>query len=771
MAKYLVVVESPAKAKTIEKYLGKEYRVLASYGHVRDLVAKEGAVDTAHNFDMRFEVIERNERHVDAIIKALKNAEILYLATDPDREGEAIAWHLKELLRERGKLDNKQVKRIAFNEITKKAVTEAVANAGDLNNNLINAQQARRALDYLVGFSLSPLLWKKIRRGLSAGRVQSPALCLIVEREKEIRAFVQKEYWSVEASMVGADTPFEGKLHTYNRTKLTQFSLTEETQAEAAVSAVRDSSESDFKLQHKTKKSRRRNPLPPFITSTLQQEASKRFGFTAQRTMRIAQGLYEGIDIGSGPVGLITYMRTDSVTLSNEALDEIRQYIGEKIGAEVLPATINQYKTKSKNAQEAHEAIRPTSAFNAPKNIKQSLNPEQYKLYNLIWQRTIASQMTSAKTETVTLDIGSSEGEHLIRATGTVVTEAGFLSIYDADLHSKEQSRLPALEEGDPITLASIQGVQHFTDPPPRYSEASLIKALEEFGIGRPSTYASIISTLLQREYVDLDKKRFTPTDVGEVVGRFLTEHFSNYVDYDFTAHLEDDLDRIANGTLEWIPLMREFWKPLEALIEEKSSSVSRANVTQQPLEEKCPECGEGLVIRLGKRGNFIGCSAYPECRYTRDVNSDKAADNTPETVPDRSCPECQGELIYRNGKYGKFIGCANYPDCRHIEPLNKPKDTNVACPACQKGSLLEKKSRRGKVFYACSEYPSCSYAVWNPPLSEPCPDCKHPILTIKTTKRHGREKVCPIKECGFKEPAPEQASDKGSEAGEATAP
>ncbi|MCG2635168.1 MAG: type I DNA topoisomerase [Gammaproteobacteria bacterium] len=758
MAKYLVVVESPAKSKTIAKYLGKDYQVLASYGHVRDLVAKEGAVDTQHDFAMHYEVIERNQRHVDAIQQALKKAETLYLATDPDREGEAIAWHLTELLEARGALKGKEVRRVVFHEITKKAVTEAVEKATSLNQNLVNAQQARRALDYLVGFSLSPLLWKKIRRGLSAGRVQSPALRLIVEREGEIRAFEKQEYWTVEATLNGDGSQFDGKLNTLNGAKLEQFSLTTEAQAEDAVKSVRDSAATGFEVLDTEKKSRRRNPLPPFITSTLQQEASKRLGFTAQRTMRIAQGLYEGIDIGSGPAGLITYMRTDSVSLAEEALTEIREYIGQAYGPKTLPTSPNKYKTKSKNAQEAHEAIRPTSAFNAPLKVKSHLNAEQFKLYQLIWQRAVASQMNPAKLETVSLDIGSPSADHAIRATGTVVTEPGFLQVYDSDAGNKTEPRLPPLKRGDPITLTDIEGLQHFTEPPPRYSEASLIKALEEYGIGRPSTYASIISTLQQREYVELDKKRFIPTDVGEVVGRFLTEHFKNYVDYGFTAHLEDDLDRVADGSGEWIPLLQNFWEPLRELIADKTTSVNRADVTQQAMDEACPECGKPLVTRLGKRGNFVGCSAYPECSYTRNVHSDKDDEQPLEIITDRNCPECNGPLAIRDGKYGKFIGCTNYPDCRHIEPLNKPKDTGVGCPACKKGTLLERKSRRGKVFFSCSEYPGCSYAVWNPPLAEPCPDCSHAVLTLKTTKKFGREKVCPVKECGYKEAMPDDA-------------
>ncbi len=756
MAKNLVVVESPAKAKTIKKYLGKGFEVLASYGHVRDLLPKEGAVDAEHDFAMKYQVIDKNQKHVDAISKAMKKADTLYLATDPDREGEAISWHLFELLKDKKILKDKEVRRVVFHEITKRAIQDAVAHPRELSTDLINAQQARRALDYLVGFNLSPLLWKKIRRGLSAGRVQSPALRLIVEREEEIEKFVAREYWTIEADAEAEGQPFPAKLTFFQKEKLSQFSVESAEQAEKIKQTLNDSAKGKLKVAKVEKKQRKRNPAAPFITSTLQQEASRKLGFSAQRTMRTAQQLYEGVDTGEGEVGLITYMRTDSVNLAQEALEEIRAFIAGRYGDKMLPEQARAFKTKAKNAQEAHEAIRPTSVNLTPEQLKSHLSADQFKLYSLIWKRTIACQMVHATINTVALDLDAGEG--MFRATGSTIVDPGFLSVYeegkdDAKKDDDEGRILPPLSEGDMVDLKQIRGEQHFTEPPPRYSEASLVKALEEFGIGRPSTYASIISTLQQREYVELDKRRFIPTDVGRVVNKFLTEHFSQYVDYNFTANLEDALDGVSRGEKEWVPLMKEFWQPFKALVDNKAETVDRKDVTQEKIDEKCPKCGEQLSIRLGRRGRFIGCTAYPDCDYTRNLNDDEGASNEPEVVEGRKCPECQSDLIIRQGRYGKFIGCSSYPDCRYIEPLEKPEDTGVKCPTCGKGNMLKRKSRRGKIFYSCSTYPDCDYAVWNEPLDEPCPKCNWPMLTLKVTKRKGAEKVCPQKECDFAEP------------------
>ena len=755
MSSKLVIVESPAKCKTIQKYLGKDTVVLASYGHVRDLLPKEGAVDTANDFAMKYQVIDRNSKHVDAIAKAMKKADVLYLATDPDREGEAISWHLYELLKKRGTLKNKKTHRVVFHEITKQAVNEAVANPRELSMDMVNAQQARRALDYLVGFTLSPLLWKKVRRGLSAGRVQSPALRMIVERELEIEAFEPKEYWTIEADAALKKANFDAKLTHLQGKKLSQFTINHETGSAEAVAILTKAADGKLLVTNVSKKQRKRNPAAPFTTSTLQQEASRKLGFGAQRTMSVAQQLYEGVDTGEGAVGLITYMRTDSVSLANEAVEELRGFIAEKYGAVAVPKAPQVYKTKSKNAQEAHEAVRPTSISRTPESLKSYLPADQHKLYTLIWQRTPASQMVHATMNTVAVDLGCGAGNTL-RANGSTVVNPGFMSVYlegkDDSKSDKDERLLPVMEVGDVVDLKAVRPEQHFTEPPPRYSEASLVRSLEEHDIGRPSTYANIISTLLQREYVELEKKRFHPTDVGRVVGKFLVEHFTQYVDYGFTASLEGDLDAVSRGEKEWVPLLRNFWGPFKEQVETKDKEVQRSDVTQELLDEDCPKCGKKLSSRLGRSGRFIGCTAYPECDYTRNVDGEETTASEPEVVADRKCPKCESDLWVRIGKYGKFIGCSSYPKCKHIESLEQPTNTGVDCPQCKKGEILVRKSRRGKIFYSCSGYPECDYALWNEPVKEPCPDCEWPILTTKTTKSRGAEKVCPQKSCGYTE-------------------
>jgi DNA topoisomerase-1 len=755
MSSKLVIVESPAKCKTIQKYLGKDTVVLASYGHVRDLLPKEGAVDTANDFAMKYQVIDRNSKHVDAIAKAMKKADVLYLATDPDREGEAISWHLYELLKKRGTLKNKKTHRVVFHEITKQAVNEAVANPRELSMDMVNAQQARRALDYLVGFTLSPLLWKKVRRGLSAGRVQSPALRMIVERELEIEAFEPKEYWTIVADAALKKANFDAKLTHLQGKKLSQFTINNETGSAEAVAILTKAADGKLLVTNVSKKQRKRNPAAPFTTSTLQQEASRKLGFGAQRTMSVAQQLYEGVDTGEGAVGLITYMRTDSVSLANEAVEELRGFIAEKYGAVAVPKAPQVYKTKSKNAQEAHEAVRPTSISRTPESLKSYLPADQHKLYTLIWQRTLASQMVHATMNTVAVDLGCGAGNTL-RANGSTVVNPGFMSVYlegkDDSKSDKDERLLPVMEVGDVVDLKAVRPEQHFTEPPPRYSEASLVRSLEEHDIGRPSTYANIISTLLQREYVELEKKRFHPTDVGRVVGKFLVEHFTQYVDYGFTASLEGDLDAVSRGEKEWVPLLRNFWGPFKEQVETKDKEVQRSDVTQELLDEDCPKCGKKLSSRLGRSGRFIGCTAYPECDYTRNVDGEETTASEPEVVADRNCPKCESDLWVRIGKYGKFIGCSSYPKCKHIESLEQPTNTGVDCPQCKKGEILVRKSRRGKIFYSCSGYPECDYALWNEPVKEPCPDCEWPILTTKTTKSRGAEKVCPQKSCGYTE-------------------
>ena len=620
MSKNLVIVESPAKARTIERYLGKDYEVLASYGHVRDLVPKGGAVDPEQDFAMKYELIARNNKHVNEIAKAARKANALYLATDPDREGEAISWHVCSVLRERGILSGKGVHRVVFHEITKNAIREAMESPRDLSEPLINAQQARRALDYLVGFNLSPLLWKKIRRGLSAGRVQSPALRLIVEREEEITAFKPREYWTIAALAAvegqADDTPpVQARLARYAGEKVEQFTFTDKTTAQAAEAEIRRTAAGVLTVAGVEKKKRQRHPAAPFTTSTLQQEAARKLRFSAQKTMSVAQRLYED--------GLITYMRTDSVTLAGTAIAELRTLIQERYGPENLPRSPRQYRTRAKNAQEAHEAIRPTSAVRLPQELKPSLPSEQRRLYDLIWKRTMASQMSSAVYDTVRLDLAagmSAEADHRFRATGSVLVKPGFMIVYREGVEDdagatrrladatfdKNDRVLPPLKVGERLELQDLLSEQHFTEPPPRYSEATLVRALEEYGIGRPSTYASIISTLRNREYVEMQSRRFVPTDVGNVVNRFLTDNFAQYVDYEFTARMEDALDAISRGESEWIPLLQDFWKPFQKQVQHTETTVTRAQAAQARPLGTHPDNGRAVAVRMGRYGPFV---------------------------------------------------------------------------------------------------------------------------------------------------------------------
>jgi len=615
--KNLVIVESPAKAKTIKKYLGKNFEVLASYGHVRDLVPKEGAVDPKHKFAMRYQILEKNEKHVQAIARALKKSDSLYLATDPDREGEAISWHLTELLKELKALDNKDVHRVVFYEITRNAIREAIEKPRDISQDLVNAQQARRALDYLVGFNLSPLLWKKAGLpGASAGRVQSPALRMICEREDEIARFVAREYWTIDADAEKSSQTFPARLIEYGGTKVEQFTVTNEAQAADVRKAIEQAAKGQLAVTSIDKKQRKRNPSPPFTTSTLQQEAARKLGFGAQRTMRLAQQLYEGVDFGEGAVGLITYMRTDSVNLANEAVQEIRQVIEKMYGKDSLPEGPRVYKTKSKNAQEAHEAIRPTSASITPERLEGKIDADQFKLYSLIWKRAVASQMEPAVYDTVAVDLvpgtkAVREGAvAVLRANGSTLVKPGYIAVYKEgqdDSSDDDNDRiLPALEVGDALKLLAIRPEQHFTEPPPRYSEASLVKALEEYGIGRPSTYASIIQTLIGKKYCELINRRFVPTDLGKIVNKFLTRNFEHYVDYGFTAKMEDDLDEIADGKEEWVPVLDRFWKEFKSQVEVVDKTVTREDISEARDLGVDPVSGRPISVRYGKYGPFV---------------------------------------------------------------------------------------------------------------------------------------------------------------------
>ncbi len=674
MASNLLIVESPSKAKTLKKYLGKDYEILASYGHVRDLVPKTGAVDPEDNFRMQYELIDRNAKHVDAIARAVKDVDTILLATDPDREGEAIAWHLSEILKSRKALKDKKVKRVVFYEITEGAVKEAVKNPRAISMELVNAQQARRALDYLVGFNLSPLLWKKIRRGLSAGRVQSPALRLIVERELEIEKFRTQEYWTLHFDSVKDKVAFTARLTHLNGEKLDQFAVGNADRDAEIRKLLETQSKGVAKVLEIEKKRKLRSPAAPFTTSTMQQEAVRKLGFSTDRAMKVAQSLYEGVTVGKVVTGLITYMRTDSVTLSKDAVSEMRGFITKNYGSDYLPKAPVQYRANSKNAQEAHEAIRPTSIARTPDSVFPYLNDEQRKLYEMIWKRAIASQMTPAQFDTVAVDFTVGAPGNVFRATGQTMVFPGFYAVYHEDQDDaveEEDKRLPLFEKNDAVKIEKLYGEQHFTQPPPRFSEASLVKTLEQYGIGRPSTYASIISTLVNREYVTLDKKRFQPTDVGRVVNKFLTEHFAHWVDYEYTAKLEDELDDISNGKEEWVPMLEKFWKDFSAQIDEKEG-VSRKDVTQEQMDEMCPKCGKHhLALRLGRRGRFIGCAGYPDCDYTR--NLDGAEGGTESQKREIGVDSKTGKLVQLLfGPFGPYVQLGE------MEGDKKPKRVSV---------------------------------------------------------------------------------------------
>jgi DNA topoisomerase-1 len=750
MAQSLVIVESPAKAKTIEKFLGKGYKVLASYGHVRALPSKQGSVDIEHDFLPKYHVLPESQKHIDLLKKELAKSDELILATDLDREGEAIAWHLLEALGVDEFADKPRVKRVTFHEITKPAIDAAMASPRRIARDLVDAQQARSVLDYLVGFNLSPFLWKKIRYGLSAGRVQSVALRLICDRENDIEAFEPREYWTIEALLSNAaQARFSAKLHSRDGKKLDKFALGNQQQADEVMTDLQHAA---FRIEKLEKKERKRNPAAPFTTSTLQQEASRKLGFSARKTMSTAQKLYEGIDIGEGSHGLITYMRTDSVALSELATGEAREVICQLYGKEYALSKPRIFRSKSKNAQEAHEAVRPTSIAHTPDQLKQYLTSDQFRLYQLIWKRTVASQMAQAIFDATSIDISAGD-RYGFRASGQVIRFPGFMALYiegtDNGDDEEKDGLLPALETGETLNREQLTPEQHFTQPPPRFTEASLVKTLEEYGIGRPSTYASIMNTLVTRKYVRLEKRTFFPEDTGRVVSKLLVDHFSQYVDYDFTAELEEDLDAISRGEKTWVPAVRQFWEPFIALLQQKDKEVSKADVTTEQTDKICPDCGKQLVIKLGRAGRFLACSGFPDCRHTEPLSSDGSEAEEP-VMSDEKCDKCGAGMLIKTGRYGKFLACSAYPECRNIQPLEKPKSLDIACPQCKEGEMMEKKSRYGKIFYSCNRYPKCKYALWNPPKAEACPKCSWPLTEIKTTKRWGTVQRCPQEECDW---------------------
>ncbi len=746
MAKTLVVVESPAKAKTIEKYLGSDYAVRASYGHIRDLPKSDLGVDVDRGFRVTYEVPEDSKKHVTALKKALKQSDELVLATDYDREGEAIAYHVADLLG----LDPGEAKRVTFTEITRDAILEAFRHPREIDLKLFDAQEARRVLDRLVGYKISPILWRRVRPGLSAGRVQSVAVRLIVERDREIRAFQPVEYWSVDVRLTPDEDDHvftarltqipEGKLATSPDKK--GIVLSNETDSATHVERLRSAG---YRVANVERKERKRSPSPPFTTSTLQQEAARKLSFTARKTMTIAQRLYEGVDLpGEGTVGLITYMRTDSVNLAESAIREIGEVVRGEFGERYTLSQPRRYKTRSRSAQEAHEAIRPTSVLRTPDRLASTLDRDRLRLYTLIWQRTVATQMAEARFNQVGVDIeatprnGASDGAtYGLRATGQTLIFDGFIRVYtegrDEGVDEDAESRLPELTVDQLLRMLEVLPEQHFTQPPPRYTEASLVKTLEELGIGRPSTYASIISTIQDRGYVRLEDRRFYPEDVAEVVTDKLVEHFSEIVDVNFTARMEQELDEIAEGEAKRAGVLKEFWVPFAEDLERAEEKFERY---VEDLDEECPRCIEEgrrppgrLQIRLGRYGRFIGCSRFAEedggCRYIRNINGEERPE--PETL-DEKCPECGRPLQRKVGRYGPFVGCSGYPECRYIKK-DPPKSTGVTCPQCKRGEIVEKRTRFG-MFFGCDRYPECDFAASNPPVKDrPCPECGSLLL------------------------------------------
>ncbi len=751
MKKNLVIVESPAKAKTIGKYLGRDYKVMASVGHVRDLPAKKIGVDVKKKFKPTYEILKGKEKVIAEIIAAGKAAEKIFLAPDPDREGEAIAWHLAQEL----KSEKKKIKRVLFNEITKKAIQEALKNPMEINQHKFESQQARRILDRLVGYQISPVLWDKVRRGLSAGRVQSVALKLVVVREREIAAFQPVEYWSVQALLDSDGEEFWAKVAKKNDKKLEIHTKQESDQI------VSDLKISEFKITSVETSERKRNPFPPFITSRLQQDSSRRLRFGAKKTMMIAQKLYEGIDLGDlGTMGLITYMRTDSTRVSNDSLTEVRKHIAENYGKNYLPKDPIHYKSK-KSAQDAHEAIRPTNMKCSPKAVKEFLTPEQYKLYVLIWNRFVASQMVSAVYDQTSVQIKN--GVYELRASGNVLKFDGFTAVYeeskdedvvaDDDLNSNaEKARLPPLKNGAVLKLQEIEPEQHFTQPPSRYTDASLIKDLEEKGIGRPSTYASILSTIVDKKYADKDQTgRFSPTHLGNVVTELLQDNFERVMDVAFTAQMEDQLDSIEEGEKSWVEILTDFYGPFKIALDLAKDKMRNVKAETHPTDIKCAKCTDGIMmIKWGRNGEFLACSNYPTCKGTGEF--EKAQDGTitlrkVETT-DEKCEKCGKPMIVKFGRFGKFLACSGYPECKTTKALS----IGIKCPKCAEGDVASRMSRKGKDFYGCNKYPKCDFVSWDKPILKPCPDCKSPYMSEKYSKKTSKSIACSNKECGYKE-------------------
>ncbi len=756
--KGLVVVESPAKAKTLKKYLGRNFDVKASVGHIKDLPKSTLGVDVEKNFKPTYELIKGKQKVVDELTKAAKKASKVYLAADPDREGEAIAWHVAEELN----LPKEKIHRVLFNEITKVAVLKAIENPIELNRARYESQQARRVLDRLVGYKISPILWTKVRRGLSAGRVQSVAVRIIAEREKEVLAFVPKAYWTIQATLDGEKKEFLARLYRVGEQRIERTDIDTEEWANQIVAAAQGGS---WKIQSVQQKSRKRNPDAPFITSTLQQEASKRLYFSAKKTMTLAQQLYEGIEIGEeGAQGLITYMRTDSTRLSNDALNDARKQIEDSFGKKYLPPQPLEYKNK-KNAQDAHEAVRPTSTQFTPEKVKQYLDADQFKLYELIWKRYLACQMEPAVFDqtTVDMDVKGKDGkDYVYRSTGSVLRFDGFLVLWQASEEDKNAdeilaTQLPDLTEQSNINCKGVLHEKHMTQPPPRYSESSLIKELEEKGIGRPSTYAAILSTIQDRKYVEKRENRFYPTELGGLVTDLLVENFKNIVDVEFTANMEEQLDLIEEGSANWIKTLSAFYTPFEETLKNAAEKMRNVKKEETPTDLKCPKCEKPLIIKWGKNGKFVACQGYPDCRFTSEFETqpDGTFKLVAQPTTDEKCEKCSSPMVVKTGRFGRFLACSAYPKCKTTKAIT----TGIQCPECKLGELSEKRTRFGKSFYSCTKYPTCKYAIWDKPIKTPCPQCAHPFIVEHYTKKEGASLRCVNKECGYNVPKPESSS------------
>jgi DNA topoisomerase I len=763
MAKSLLIVESPAKAKTLQKYLGKDFDVRASVGHIRDLPKKELGVDVDHNFNPKYVTIEGKTKTIQDLRKAAINIQDVYLGPDPDREGEAIAWHIAEVLNS-GK---HSFHRVLFYELTPKAIKEALAKPVALNRPRYEAQQARRILDRLVGYQISPLLWEKVKRGLSAGRVQSVALRLICDREKEILEFVSQEYWSLTAHLKASQPPpFIAKLIKHKSKKI-ELANGDQTQK-----VVSDLTGAQYQVAKVDQKERQKKPLPPFITSTMQQEGSRKLRFGAQRTMRLAQGLYEGKDLGAeGPVGLITYMRTDSTRVAGVALSALRDFIGQEYGPDYLPAKPHAYKSR-KSAQEAHEAIRPTDVTRTPASLKNFLDKDELRLYELIWKRFVASQMEPARLLITTADIGAND--YIFRATGSVVKFPGFTILYEESpdaVAEDDDVKLPPLTVGEILDLLKLEPKQHFTQPPPRYTEATLIKELERLGIGRPSTYATILTVILGRLYVAKIKAGFKPTELGMMINDLLVASFPNIMDVGFTANLEERLDSIAAGSVVWQDVLQDFYGSFVQELEEAKGAMPTMKGKGLATGLTCPDCGGDLVIKWGKNGEFLGCANYPECRYTSNFSRNDQGEIVPQDktetpavdLPEvtEPCPKCGKTLVAKQGRFGLFLACPGYPKCRFTRSLQEESEQPAGVPCPEKGcdgTILPRRSRRG-VFYGCSNYPKCKFTLNYPPVAKSCPKCGYPLLIAKETKKLGKFLACPQKACDFTEPLTAEGS------------